>query len=336
MSAPVRGADGPLGYAPRWARTAESGRPDTALDARRRAPAPAQQSPQDFRPPLVVRSLRETVSPLEMVPFEDAGSELEAAAAREPYPAKTSIFASVRRLVRVMFLTVAGALGFLWITAPRGAPPQLESNPGRGEVASLASYPPQKPPSATVPPNAAPWAMANYTRDATDRVNATPAAPAIPAAPRAPASRVTVPPTPTPATSTSAPAAAAAPPFAAPPAPASRAAVPAVTALVAPPPPTPPVAAPDHNEVAGLLARGRAYLSEGDVALARLYLRRAAERYDAQAALALGGTYDPAELRRVGIPNFQAQADPAKAREWYRRAADLGSAAAALRLERLP
>jgi len=232
-----------------------------------------------------------------------------------------------------MFLTVAGALGFLWITAPRGAPPQLESNPGGGEVASLASYPPQKPPSATVPLNAAPWAMANSTRDATDRVNATPAAPAIPAV-RAPAPRVTVPPptTPTPAAAapTSAPAAAAAPPLPAPPASASRAAVPAVTALVA------PVAAPDHNEVAGLLARGRAYLSEGDVALARLYLRRAAERYDAQAALALGGTYDPAELRRVGIPNFQAQADPAKAREWYRRAADLGSAAAALRLERLP
>src|SRR5712671_6670437 len=265
MSTPVRGANGPLGYAPRWARTAESGRADTALDAKRRTPTPLQES-QDFRPPLVVMSLRKTVSPQEMVPFEDAGSEPEAA--REPaslYPVKTSIFAAVGRLVRVMILAAAGALGFLWLTAPRGAPPQLASNPGGGEVASPASYPPQKPPSA---------------------------------------------------------------------APASRAAVPAVTAPVALP--TPPVAAPDHNEVAGLLARGRAYLSEGDVALARLYLRRAAERYDPQAALALGGTYDPAELRRIGIANFQAQADMAKAREWYRRAADLGSAAAALRLERLP
>jgi hypothetical protein len=289
MSTPVRGADGPLGYAPRWARTTKSGRADTALDVKLRTPTTAQES-QDFRPPLVVMSLQETVSPQEMVPFEDAGSEPEAATAREPashrdrrltrpsgtqqvparaspplYPLKTSIFASVGRLVSVMILAAAGALGFLWLTAPRGAPPQLASNPGGGEVASPASYPPQKPPSA---------------------------------------------------------------------APASRAAVPAVTAPVALP--TPPVAAPDHNEVAGLLARGRAYLSEGDVALARLYLRRAAERYDPQAALALGGTYDPAELRRIGIPNFQAQADPAKAREWYRRAADLGSAAAALRLERLP
>jgi hypothetical protein len=336
MSTPVRGADGPLGYAPRWARTAESGRADTVRDAKRRTPTPVQESPQDFRSPLVVMSVRETISPQEMVPFEHAGSGPEVAAAREPaslYTVKTSIFAAVRRLVSVMILAAAGALGFLWLTAPR-APPQLASNPGGGEVTSPASYPPLKPPPATVPPSAAP--MANYTRDATDGVNAPPAAPAIPAAPRAPASRVTVPPPTTPAAAAPTPAhaAAAAPPFPAPPTPAFRAAVPAVTAPVALPPP--PVAASDHNEVAGLLARGHAYLSEGDVALARLYLRRAAERYDPQAAFALGGTYDPAELRRIGVANFQAHADMAKAREWYRRAADLGSAAAALRLQRLP
>jgi hypothetical protein len=57
---------------------------------------------------------------------------------------------------------------------------------------------------------------------------------------------------------------------------------------------------------------------------------------DPQAALPLGWTHDPAELRRLGIPNFQAHADPSKARERYRRTAGLGSAAAALRLERLP
>jgi TPR repeat protein len=83
-----------------------------------------------------------------------------------------------------------------------------------------------------------------------------------------------------------------------------------------------------------MLARGRAYLSDGDVAAARVFLRRAAERNDPQAALTLGETYDPVELR--SLPVFQRQADPAKAREWYRRAADLGSAAAASRLERLP
>ena len=116
----------------------------------------------------------------------------------------------------------------------------------------------------------------------------------------------------------------------APPPPTSTAAALASAVRVSAPPPPTAVAASDHSEAAALLARGRAYLSDGDVALARVYLRRGAERDDTQAALALGGTYDPTELRRLGIPNFQA--DPAKAREWYRRAADSGSAAAALRL----
>jgi TPR repeat protein len=93
------------------------------------------------------------------------------------------------------------------------------------------------------------------------------------------------------------------------------------------------VATPDRDEVASLLARARTYLSAGDVAAARLVLRRAAERDDPQAALALGGTYDPTVLKRLGIVNFQA--DPAMARDWYRRAAQLGSADATLRLEQL-
>jgi hypothetical protein len=103
----------------------------------------------------------------------------------------------------------------------------------------------------------------------------------------------------------------------APPPPTSTLAAPASAAPVsAPPPPTstlaaPASAAPDHSEITGLLARGRTYLSDGDLASARVFLRRAAERNDPQAALALGGTYDPAELRRLGIPNFNAQADPA-------------------------
>jgi curved DNA-binding protein CbpA len=122
----------------------------------------------------------------------------------------------------------------------------------------------------------------------------------------------------------------------APPPPTSTAAAPPGTSPISAPPPPTAVPLSDHLEAAALLARGRASLSNGDVALARVFLRRAAERNDPQAALALGGTYDPTGLRRLGIPNFQAQADPAKAREWYRRAADLGSAAAASRLEQLP
>jgi Tfp pilus assembly protein PilF len=105
----------------------------------------------------------------------------------------------------------------------------------------------------------------------------------------------------------------------------------APTAALAPSPST--VASPDRDEVAALLTRARTYLSAGDVAAARLVLRRAAERDDAQAALALGGTYDPVVLRRLGIINFHS--DTAQARDWYRKAAELGSADASLRLEQL-
>jgi TPR repeat protein len=79
--------------------------------------------------------------------------------------------------------------------------------------------------------------------------------------------------------------------------------------------------------------RARTYLAAGDVAAARLVLRRAAERDDPQAALALGGTYDPTVLKRLGIISFHA--DPSQARDWYRKAAALGSADASLRLEQL-
>jgi len=289
------------------------------------------------------------------------------------YQAKTPIFAAVVRLVGVMVLAAAGALGFLWITAPRGAPPPVASKPGSGDVA-LVSYrgfeAQQKPPSAAenvvaqrtpaAPPSGNSWAVANH--NATDGVVGTPPAtlaPRLPAAPRPPASRAVTPPPAAPAPAAIAPTpppAAPTPPAAAPllvaptpppvaptpaavppPAasvPAPKAPAPASAAPVsAPPPPASATAASDRDEIAALLARARTYLSAGDVAAARLVLRRAAEREDPQAALALGGTYDPTVLKRLGIVNFQA--DPAQAREWYRRAAQLGSADASLRLEQL-
>jgi hypothetical protein len=94
----------------------------------------------------------------------------------------------------------------------------------------------------------------------------------------------------------------------------------------APPSPAAAGAEPDRNEIAALLARGRSLLSNGDVAGARVLLRRAAEHNDPQAALALGETYDPVVLRHLGVIKFDG--DVALAREWYNRAADLGSVAA--------
>ena len=62
-------------------------------------------------------------------------------------------------------------------------------------------------------------------------------------------------------------------------------------------------------------------------------LRRAAETSDAQAALALGGTYDPGVLRKLGVLGFPGEVG--EARVWYQKAAELGSAEAARRLEQL-
>jgi curved DNA-binding protein CbpA len=94
----------------------------------------------------------------------------------------------------------------------------------------------------------------------------------------------------------------------------------------APPSPAAAAAELDRNEVAALLARGRSLLSNGDVAGARVLLRRAAEHNDPQAALAVGETYDPVVLRHLGVIKFNG--DVALAREWYSRAANLGSVAA--------
>jgi hypothetical protein len=87
------------------------------------------------------------------------------------------------------------------------------------------------------------------------------------------------------------------------------------------------------EEAATLLTSGRTFLIIGDVTAARLAFRRAAERGDAQASLALGGTFDPLVLRSLGAVGVAA--DPAQARSWYQKAAELGSRDARQRLSQL-
>jgi hypothetical protein len=89
----------------------------------------------------------------------------------------------------------------------------------------------------------------------------------------------------------------------------------------------------DDAEVATLIERGKEFLDNGDLASARLLLRRAADGGSAEAALALATTFDPVVLRRLGA--IGAQPDLAKAREWYQRAVDLGSSAASQQLAKL-
>ena len=98
----------------------------------------------------------------------------------------------------------------------------------------------------------------------------------------------------------------------------------------------PPVStAPRINdeEMANPLASGRTFLIIGDVTAARLAFRRAAESGDAQASLALGGTFDPLVLKSLGAVGVAA--DPAQARGWYQKAAELGSRDAPQRLNQL-
>jgi hypothetical protein len=84
------------------------------------------------------------------------------------------------------------------------------------------------------------------------------------------------------------------------------------------------------DEIAVLIRRGKDFLMNGDVSSARLLLRRAADAGSADAALALGSTFDPRVIGRLGA--IGVQTDPGAARQWYQKAAQLGSDAAARRL----
>jgi TPR repeat protein len=108
----------------------------------------------------------------------------------------------------------------------------------------------------------------------------------------------------------------------------------AVTITPAMPEPE-PAAAPvlGQDEIAALLARGKSFLLNGDIASARLVLRRAAEAGSADAALALGSTFDPRVIERLGA--IGVTSDPKQAREWYEKAAQLGSPAAPRQLSLL-
>jgi hypothetical protein len=89
----------------------------------------------------------------------------------------------------------------------------------------------------------------------------------------------------------------------------------------------------DAEEIATLVYRGTDLLKSGDVASARLVLRRAAEAGSASAALMLGTTYDPLAIQQLGTVGVVP--DVAQARQWYEQAEALGSQAASQRLAKL-
>jgi hypothetical protein len=105
----------------------------------------------------------------------------------------------------------------------------------------------------------------------------------------------------------------------------ARAAEPPV-ARVEPTPKIAPIQPKDLAEEALMLKRGEDLLDIGDIAGARRVFQYLADAGNADGALAMGATFDArflAEHNAIGVV-----ADDAKARSWYRRAVDLGSAQA--------
>jgi TPR repeat protein len=105
-------------------------------------------------------------------------------------------------------------------------------------------------------------------------------------------------------------------------------------APVAPPAPAVPAARRiDAEELALLLKRAKGLLAIGDITSARLLLERAADAQEVEAAMMLAGTYDPQVLGTQDQRSITP--DPAMARTWYQKAAQLGSADAKRRLSQL-
>ncbi len=113
------------------------------------------------------------------------------------------------------------------------------------------------------------------------------------------------------------------------------AAAPAQATIVVTPAPVPvtQVKTLDADTLAGLMTRAKAMIAIGDIAAARLLLERAATAQDASAAFLLAQTYDPAVLGTNDTRSITA--DAAAARDWYEKAAQLGSVEAKQRLTQL-
>jgi hypothetical protein len=89
----------------------------------------------------------------------------------------------------------------------------------------------------------------------------------------------------------------------------------------------------EHAALKDILGRADLLLGRGDIVAARAVYERAAEMGSAQAALALGSTYDPGRLWSLGVFGMVGNKD--KARHWYTRADQLGHPNAKDRLKAL-
>ena len=91
--------------------------------------------------------------------------------------------------------------------------------------------------------------------------------------------------------------------------------------------PNDPAVQLDSDEMTRLIKRGKDFLAQGNFASARLLFKRAADAGSAEAALALGSTYDPSVIKQLGAVSITPDIDAAL--KWYGTAADHGSVEAA-------
>jgi hypothetical protein len=90
----------------------------------------------------------------------------------------------------------------------------------------------------------------------------------------------------------------------------------------------------EKQTVEMLMSKGEENVKGGQVNVARLFYKRAADMGWAPGAMALAGTYDAAELERIGTLGG-VQPDAKLAKQWYEKARDLGAAEAQKRLTTL-
>jgi TPR repeat protein len=87
------------------------------------------------------------------------------------------------------------------------------------------------------------------------------------------------------------------------------------------------------DEARRLCAEGLAAFAKGDIATARAFFVNAAAAGDPRALVALGDTFDPSTLSRLGVLGLKG--DEAKARDYYTRALAAGATGARERMAAL-
>jgi hypothetical protein len=364
MSSPVREGAGPISYAPRWARTPDASGagenprnptpPETEAAQHEAAPIGTETARHSLPPPSSEPPWKRRKSPL----FEGdmAIKDLRERLALTPdqipepaaLPAGRAALGIMVRLLGVLVLIAGGATGVVWIAAPRTAPDLQTATQGQMPLPQRTAMTEPKRDPNTLEANkaAAPRTEANKTEVVKNEAQGANSGAFKPDAFKpepfkaelfkaVKTERITTEGLKGDREPAATPSAPQAPPAAAPVQP-PRVVLPPTETRIAPAAAAPPLNGPptaDREETAALLARGRAHIADGDLVAARLVLRRAVERGDPQAALALGGTFDPNVLKRLGVVSVVG--DLEQAREWYRKAADLGSADAPARLEQL-